>query len=159
MEENVNYQSKNSDNINTRSVSKKAEVFRREMTKIRDLGFNMLSPVAIIEAEDLTSSEKILLINIISLSYNEGYCWASNKYLADKLRISDRQVQSMISSLESKKYIKRSNKTTAKGSQRRIAINIPYLKVKTIKLKKGRDFEKQKRAEQEMGKQFYGYGK
>lgn len=55
--------------------------------------------------EELSWSEKILLIEINSLDNSERGCFASNKYLGDFLKISEGSCANMISKLKRKGYI------------------------------------------------------
>ena len=43
---------------------------------------------------------------ITTLSMQEGFCYASNKYLSNLMKVSKRTITSCISSLRKKKYIK-----------------------------------------------------
>lgn len=59
----------------------------------------------ILNEEDLNSSEKLLYITISALSYKTGFCYATNKYLAEQLNITERYIQIAIQKLKEKKYI------------------------------------------------------
>lgn len=49
---------------------------------------------------DLSSSAKLLYACVASLSAKQGYCFASNKYLAGKLGLKVRQIQYLLKELE-----------------------------------------------------------
>ena len=67
---------------------------------------NFLSvPYDIFSLKGLTLSAKILLAEIISLSKLEGYCYASNEYLAERLGISYSTAKKSIQLLKKKGYI------------------------------------------------------
>ena len=53
----------------------------------------------ILKLEALTLSAKILLAEIINLSKQEGYCYASNEYLAKRVGISKRAVCNSLNEL------------------------------------------------------------
>ena len=79
--------------------------------------------------KDLKANEKLLYAIITSLACKEGYCFASNKYLAEKLDVNPKTVSSWISDLRDKGFItveliRNENKQIL---QRRIYINdMPY---------------------------------
>ena len=62
-------------------------------------------PTEILFNKDLKANEKLLYAIIYSLSNKEGYCFASNKYLAKKLGVNYKTISSWISNLRNKKYI------------------------------------------------------
>ncbi len=63
-------------------------------------------PLHVMEAENLTPSEKMLLSIIINLSENHSKsCNASNSYLAKKMGFSSRRIQQLLSTLKGKDYI------------------------------------------------------
>ena len=62
-------------------------------------------PYDILKLEGLTLSAKILLAEIISLSKLEGYCYASNSYLAKRIGISERSVCNSLKELRGHHYI------------------------------------------------------
>ena len=70
-----------------------------ENTGYLSISYNILA------LEELTLSAKILFAEIISLSKLEGYCYASNEYLAKRLRISATTVKSALQQLRKKNFI------------------------------------------------------
>jgi hypothetical protein len=64
-------------------------------------------PYDLLARTDLTASDKNLMGLIHSLSAKEGYCFASNQYLADALGMKLGGVRVCLSNLESKKLISR----------------------------------------------------
>jgi DNA-binding MarR family transcriptional regulator len=64
-------------------------------------------PARFIIAKDISSTQKLLLGLISSLSNLKGYCFASNDYLAQLLDSSKATISHSISDLESKGYIGR----------------------------------------------------
>ena len=58
---------------------------------------------------DISSTSKLLMGLITTLTMKEGFCYASNKYLSNLLKVSRRTITSCISSLKRKNYIKVEN--------------------------------------------------
>ncbi|MCR5653392.1 MAG: helix-turn-helix domain-containing protein [Ruminococcus sp.] len=77
-------------------------------------------PYDIFNLEGLTLSAKVLLAEIFSLSKLEGYCYASNEYLAERLNVSSKTVKNSLRQLKSCNYI---TIKLAKGSERSIYPN------------------------------------
>jgi DNA-binding MarR family transcriptional regulator len=77
-------------------------------------------PEKILNNKELCINAKILLAKINLLSYEKGYCYASNKYLGNLIDVSSRTITRLISEL------KNANLITIKYSddnERRIYIN------------------------------------
>ena len=93
------------------------------------IGYYSVIPATVLYNKDLKASEKLLYAIITSLACKEGYCFASNKYLAEKLDVNPKTVSSWISDLRDKGFItveliRNENKQIL---QRRIYINdMPY---------------------------------
>ena len=66
-------------------------------------------PTIVLLDEELSSTTKLLMGLINTLSMQEGSCYASNKYLSNLLKVSRRTITSCISSLKRKNYIKVEN--------------------------------------------------
>jgi hypothetical protein len=67
----------------------------------------IIIPYDLLARTDLTASEKNLMGLLNSLSAKEGYCFASNQYLADALGMKLDGVRGCLLSLEKKKLITR----------------------------------------------------
>lgn len=86
-------------------------------------------PATVLYNKELKANEKLLYAIITSLACKEGYCFASNKYLAEKLDVNPKTISSWISDLRDKNFvivelIRNENKQII---QRRIYINdVPY---------------------------------
>ena len=93
------------------------------------VGYYSVIPATVLYNKELKANEKLLYAIITSLACKEGYCFASNKYLAEKLGVHPKTVSSWISDLRDKNYIKvemvrSENKQII---QRKIYINdVPY---------------------------------
>ncbi len=63
-------------------------------------------PAEILLNEELTDKEKIILAMILYLSEETKSCFASNKYIANIVKVTADRVSKIISSLREKNYIK-----------------------------------------------------
>jgi SOS-response transcriptional repressor LexA len=72
-----------------------------------DLNWAAVIPAKFLISKDISSTQKLLLGLISSLSNLKGYCFASNEYLADLLDVSKTTVSQAISDLETKGYLGR----------------------------------------------------
>lgn len=99
------------------------------MEEKQNIGYYSIIPATILYNRDLKANQKILYAVITSLSNKEGYCFASNKYLADKLNVGANTVSGWITDLRRKNLVQveliRNDKQEI--IQRRIYIkDIPY---------------------------------
>ena len=78
------------------------------MNDITDLKFVKV-PMVVLLDEDLSTTTKLLMGLITTLSMQESFCFASNMYLSKLLKVSRRTITSCISSLRKKKYIRVEN--------------------------------------------------
>ena len=69
------------------------------------IGYYSVIPATVLYNKDLKANEKLLYAIITSLACKEGYCFASNKYLAEKLDVNPKTVSSWISDLRDKSFI------------------------------------------------------
>lgn len=65
-----------------------------------------LIPISILRDNNLTSLEKLLLIEIISLCKQRGYCRATNKYFSNINNVSRKTISKSINNIASCNYIK-----------------------------------------------------
>lgn len=63
-------------------------------------------PVVVLLDKDLSTTTKLLMGLITTLSMQEGFCFASNRYLSNLMKVSRRTITSCIASLRKKKYIR-----------------------------------------------------
>lgn len=99
------------------------------MEEKQNIGYYSIIPATILYNRNLKANQKILYAVITSLSNKEGYCFASNKYLANKLNVGANTVSGWITDLRRKNFVRveliRNNKQEI--IQRRIYIkDIPY---------------------------------
>ncbi len=69
------------------------------------IGYYSVIPATVLYNKDLKANEKLLYAIITSLACKEGYCFASNKYLAEKLDVNPKTVSRWISDLRDKNFI------------------------------------------------------
>lgn len=74
---------------------------------MENMNWAAVIPARFIIAKDISSTQKLLLGLISSLSNLKGYCFASNEYLAQLLDSSKVTISHAISDLEAKGYIGR----------------------------------------------------
>ncbi|MEI3393662.1 MAG: helix-turn-helix domain-containing protein [Clostridia bacterium] len=97
--------------------------------KEENVGYYSVIPATVLYNKELKANEKLLYAIITSLACKEGYCFATNKYLAEKLGVNHKTVSSWISDLQKRKFIiveliRNENKQII---QRKIYINdVPY---------------------------------
>src|SRR5699024_12255147 len=93
------------------------------------IGYYSVIPATVLYNKELKANEKLLYAIITSLACKEGYCFATNKYLEEKLDVNPKTISSWISDLKDKNFvivelIRNENKQII---QRRIYINdVPY---------------------------------
>lgn len=63
-------------------------------------------PVVVLLDEALSTTTKLLMGLITTLSMQEGFCFASNRYLSNLMKVSRRTITSCIASLRKKNYIR-----------------------------------------------------
>ena len=63
-------------------------------------------PAVVLLDEDLSTTTKLLMGLITTLSMQEGFCLASNRYLSNLMKVSRRTITSCIASLRKKNYIR-----------------------------------------------------
>lgn len=66
----------------------------------------IIIPSYILNDKNVTSTDKLLLGVINSLSIKQHYCYASNSYLAKVLNVSKRTITNSISNLKEQSFIK-----------------------------------------------------
>lgn len=70
------------------------------------IGYYSVIPATVLYNKELKANEKLLYAIITSLACKEGYCFASNEYLAEELGVHPKTISSWISDLRDKKFIK-----------------------------------------------------
>ena len=72
----------------------------------------------------LSPNAKLLYGEITALADRNGYCWASNEYLANQFRWGERTVSRLISQMKELGLLRIEMVPTGKGLERRIYIGI-----------------------------------
>jgi biotin operon repressor len=67
--------------------------------------YYVVIPMPVFEDKDLRANEKLLYGLISSLINKDGYCYASNKFIASKLNISEINVSKTLKKMEQKGYL------------------------------------------------------
>lgn len=70
-----------------------------------NIGYYSVIPATILYNKELKANEKLLNAIITSFACKEGYCFATNKYLAEKLGVNPKTISSWISDLSKRKLI------------------------------------------------------
>lgn len=66
-------------------------------------------PMVVLLDKDLSSTTKLLMGLITTLSMKDGFCYASNRYLSNLLKVSKRTITSSITALRRKNYVRVAN--------------------------------------------------
>ena len=81
-------------------------------------------PAFILYDTKLSDKDKIVYSVISNLTHEKGYCWASNKYIADLLGCSPLTISRSVSNLNKLGHIKNTVSRTADGTDRKIILSI-----------------------------------
>ena len=63
-------------------------------------------PIILLEDKNISSSAKLLYGLLVLLTYQEGYCFANNVYLSNRLNIGTRAITRLLKELSDSNYIK-----------------------------------------------------
>ena len=69
------------------------------------VGYYSVIPATVLYNKELKANEKLLYAIITSLACKEGYCFTSNKYLAERLDVNPKTISSWICDLKNKNFI------------------------------------------------------
>lgn len=96
----------------------------------------LIVPYAVYTDERLNHFDKLLYGKIYSLSRYQGYCWASNSYLAEEQHVSESYVSKAIKRLRDCGYVEYTFDNSVKNEfRRRIYINYETLEITGDKTK------------------------
>ncbi len=79
-------------------------------------------PSQVFDDESLKAESCMLYALISGLSSGEGYCYASNEYLAKRMKLSSRRIQVWMVALEKRGYIRKEIERNSRGTTRKIFI-------------------------------------
>lgn len=71
-------------------------------------------PMVVLLDDGISSTAKLLMGLITTLSMKDGYCYASNRYLSNLLKVSKRTISSSITTLRRNNYLKIDNEDSAR---------------------------------------------
>ena len=76
------------------------------MDEVHELYADRLSiPLELFRDPDLSLREGLFISFLHALSVKEGYCWASNKYLAEAMRVSEQHIINMLTKLKKEGWV------------------------------------------------------
>lgn len=81
---------------------------------------NVILPTSVLGDNSLTPLERMLLICILSLCKQKGYCWATNEYFARLFDVKKPTISKSISSLSKNNYIELIYDNREKNNSKRI---------------------------------------
>jgi DNA-binding MarR family transcriptional regulator len=90
----------------------------------RTEGFYCVIPVYVLQNPDISAEAKILYGELSALINKYGYCYATNKYLAERLGRTTRTIQYALSELKNKKLIRIEIEKDNTGTRRKIWLTI-----------------------------------
>ena len=70
-----------------------------------NIGYYAVIPATVLFNNELKPNEKLLYALITTLANKEGYCYASNKYLGDKLNVEPQTISKWIGNLRNFNYL------------------------------------------------------
>ena len=81
---------------------------------------NVILPTSVLGDNNITPLERLLLISILSLCKQKGYCWATNEYFAELFGVRKQTISKSISSLSKNNYIELKFDNSEKNNSKRI---------------------------------------
>ena len=67
--------------------------------------FYAVIPLSILESKLLSANAKLLFAEIVALSKKNGYCFATNRYLAERIGVSERSIRNQLRELKGEMLI------------------------------------------------------
>jgi predicted HTH transcriptional regulator len=89
----------------------------------REEGFFCIIPALVLQNQKLSDGAKILYGEISALVNKYGYCYATNKHLAERLNKTERTIRNLIRELKNAKLIKVEVEKNKEGTRRKIWIS------------------------------------
>ena len=90
------------------------------MNKDIDIFINPIMPIKVLSDDNLTFLERLILLHIISLCKQKGYCWATNNYFSEIYKVSRTTISKSINQLASCNYIKLEYENKNQNNSKRI---------------------------------------
>lgn len=88
--------------------------------------YYIIIPAPIRHCKNLSTAAKLLYGEIAFKCHIHGFCWATNKFFADVMGVTERNIQRNIKELEINKFIKTSYEIGDKGTQRKIRMIVQF---------------------------------
>lgn len=107
-----------------------------EIESQRRAGYHFYAPGFIFFDKDLSDGDIIVYMLVSNLTYKEGYCWATNNWLAKQLDKSAKTIQRSLAALAEQGYIRLEFITTDLGVRRKIWITSYIFEKKKTSVKK-----------------------
>lgn len=103
------------------------EKFWKSYKELKYYGGTFMCSTYILEHPELSHQAKILFFIISSFSAGKGYCFARTKTLTKKVQLKKTAITTYLNELEAIGFIKRENKNSQRGFNRKIFINFDYI--------------------------------
>ena len=81
---------------------------------------NVILLTSILGDNNLTPLERLLLIDIVSLCKQKGYCWVTNEYFAELFGVRKQTISKSISGLSKNNYVESKFDNSEKNNSKRI---------------------------------------
>jgi DNA-binding MarR family transcriptional regulator len=96
--------------------------------KFKDFPFDVVIPSHLLLNRDIESSAKVFYAIVRNLTNFEGYCYDTNKYLAELMDVDVSTIQKWLRSLERAGYIEVEFESDQSSATRKISIANKYSK-------------------------------
>ena len=99
----------------SRNISHDYPDAQEEIPYKEELAYFCIAPSHLLLDTRLSDAEKILFMIVNGLTRQRGYCWASDKYLAEKTGVTPQEIKKRLKVLEELGYITRETKRKDNG--------------------------------------------
>lgn len=96
--------------------------------KFQELAFDVVLPAHLLVNPNVEPSAKIFYGLVRNLTKLEGYCFASNKYLAEMMEVDERTIKRWLQSLEEEGYLEKVIEDKSFNPKRHIFISDNFKK-------------------------------
>ncbi|RZK25399.1 MAG: hypothetical protein EOO43_05615 [Flavobacterium sp.] len=110
--------------------TQKGKVFKQAHETFIRSGRSYVGSVSVLEDAELSCQSRILFHIISSLSYIEGFCFATNETLAIRLGLKKTMVKQYLKELELSNLIESKTTTCSYGKRREIYIEFDMLQAR-----------------------------
>ena len=88
-------------------------------------GYFIIIPTVLLNDNKVSPNAKLCFGVVSCLSNDRGYCFASNKYIAEMMNVHEMTISKYISELIANGYLIKFDEVVNSGLQRRLALSIP----------------------------------